>query len=108
MNLSIGGRPGATLRVLAFGHGRAKILAICGLGAAVAVIAGIGMLIGARVLGPALLSSELDQARGQLQSQRDELARVNQALTRDLDALALRLGKLQAEATRLNALGERL
>ena len=108
MNLIIVGRPGATPRVLAFGHGRAKTLAICGLGGVFALIAGFGALIGARFLGPALLTGELEQARGQLQAQRDELGRMNQTLTRDLDALALRMGKLQAEATRLNALGERL
>jgi murein DD-endopeptidase MepM/ murein hydrolase activator NlpD len=108
MNLIIVGRPGATPRVLAFGHGKAKILAICGLGAMFAVIAGFGALLGARFLGPAMLTRELDEARVQLQSQREELGKVNQALTRDLDALALRLGKLQAETTRLNALGERL
>jgi murein DD-endopeptidase MepM/ murein hydrolase activator NlpD len=108
MNLIIVGRPGATPRVLAFGHGRAKTLAICGLGLVFALIAGFGALIGARFLGPALLTGELEQARGQLQAQREELDRMNQTLTRDLDALALRMGRLQAEATRLNALGERL
>src|SRR5262249_44198398 len=108
MNLIIVGRPGATPRVLAFGHGRAKVMAICGLGAVIAVIAGFGAFLGARFLGPALLTRELDEARTQLQAQHEELGRVTQPLTRDLDALAVRLGKLQAETTRLNALGERL
>src|SRR5262245_33188102 len=98
MNLIIVGRPGATPRVLACGHGRAKTLAICGLVGVVALIAGCGALVGARFLGPALLTAELGEARAQLASQQEELGRVNQALTRDLDALALRLGKLQAEA----------
>ncbi len=54
-------------------------------------------------------------AGGEIAALRAELARYESGLSeareasqRDLNALALRLGELKAEATRLNALGERL
>jgi murein DD-endopeptidase MepM/ murein hydrolase activator NlpD len=47
-------------------------------------------------------------ARAQVATQGDALRKVQASVARDMDALALRLGRLQAEAMRLNALGERL
>jgi len=46
-----------------------------------------------------------DTVRGQQQS---EIAEVQRGAQADLDALALRLGQMQAQMLRLNALGERL
>jgi murein DD-endopeptidase MepM/ murein hydrolase activator NlpD len=51
---------------------------------------------------------EVAQMRAVLAAQREQLASIDQASRRDLDALALQLGQLQAQATRLNALGDRL
>jgi len=44
----------------------------------------------------------------QLQAQKAEVAVTQQQAQREINALAARLGELQAEANRLNALGERL
>ena len=108
MNIIIVGRTGATPRILSLGHPRAKTMAFCGLGAITLAIMGFGLFLGARFIGPAMLQQQLTTTREELSTQHAEVERLNQSLSRDLDALALRLGKVQAEATRLNALGERL
>ena len=51
---------------------------------------------------------ELKALRETISTQRGALAGLETASQRDMDALALQLGSLQAQATRLNALGERL
>jgi len=44
----------------------------------------------------------------EMQSQREEIADVQRQARENMDALALRLGELQAKVIRLDALGERL
>jgi murein DD-endopeptidase MepM/ murein hydrolase activator NlpD len=51
---------------------------------------------------------EVADLRAALATQRDQLTGLDQDSHRNLDALAAQLGQLQAQATRLNALGERL
>lgn len=51
---------------------------------------------------------EAQQLRGELQQQKAALADARQGAQRELNALAARMGELQAQANRLNALGERL
>lgn len=51
---------------------------------------------------------EVAALRATLVAQRDQLAHIDGDSQRDRDALALQLGQLQAQATRLNALGDRL
>ncbi len=51
---------------------------------------------------------ELSDLRANLVRQREQLANLDNDSHRNLDALALQLGQLQAQATRLNALGDRL
>ena len=51
---------------------------------------------------------EIADLRASIAQQREELVGVDQDSHRNLDALALQLGQLQAQATRLNALGDRL
>ncbi len=46
--------------------------------------------------------------QGEMDIQRDEIASARQKVDEDMDALALRLGELQAKMIRLDALGERL
>lgn len=64
---------------------------------------GVGFLAGggAGFLGTVGLRAELNQQQAQLETTRREAQR-------EVNALAARLGELQAEANRLNALGERL
>lgn len=52
--------------------------------------------------------SELKEMRSALADYRRQVGNVESESRRDLDALALQLGQLRAQATRLNALGDRL
>ena len=56
----------------------------------------------ARVLG------QLKQLKQTVSRQNTQLAEVRRDAQRDLDALAVKLGQLEAQSTRLNALGQRL
>lgn len=51
---------------------------------------------------------EVAELRDSLQSQRQELEGARQQVDRELNAIGLRLGELQANSTRMNALGDRL
>ena len=51
---------------------------------------------------------EVAGLRSTIVAQRDQLTSLGQESHRNLDALAMQLGQLQAQATRLNALGDRL
>ncbi|HZP65300.1 MAG TPA: M23 family metallopeptidase [Rudaea sp.] len=52
--------------------------------------------------------SDMRALHGEILAQRKGVAKLETASRRDLDALALKLGELEAQATRLNALGQRL
>ncbi len=108
MNIIIVGKPGSAPRSLQLdGRRPLLVLATAGIGL-VALLAGLGFVLGATIGGPALARAELAEARMRLAAQTRELGEAQQQVRRDMDALALRLGQLQAEATRLNALGQRL
>jgi murein DD-endopeptidase MepM/ murein hydrolase activator NlpD len=91
------------------GRQRTRIFAA----AAVAVCAVLTAAVGA-VTTYALASTrahdlhEVASLRATIVEQRDQLAGLGQESHRNLDALAMQLGQLQAQATRLNALGDRL
>ena len=55
-----------------------------------------------------LSASDIDTLRQQLLAQQAQLDETDARSKRDLDALAIQLGDLQAQAARLNALGQRL
>ena len=67
----------------------------------------LGFAIGFFTRGGVAMS-EVSALRGQLARQQAQLAESQAASQRDVNALAVRLGELQAQANRLNALGERL
>jgi murein DD-endopeptidase MepM/ murein hydrolase activator NlpD len=108
MNIIIVGRPGTAPRTIRLDAGRPVLVMACGVALALLLIVGLGIAIGATVAGPALARAELAEARARLGEQSRQLAEAQQQVRRDMDALALRLGQLQAESTRLNALGQRL
>lgn len=88
-------------------RGRLLIGAIVGVGALcfIAIGAAATLLIG----NPRSHDlREVAALRTTLAAQRDQLAHIDGDSQRDRDALALQLGQLQAQATRLNALGDRL
>lgn len=109
MNIIIVAKPGARPISFHLGNWRARTQ--------------IGLAIGAYALGCAAIGfaaalvfanprdntlKELAALRGHIAEQRDTIAQLETSSRRDLDALALQLGSLQAQATRLNALGQRL
>lgn len=80
-----------------------------------AVVTSLVLLAALSFMGGRLTGMSRNAAAGEIAELRAELARyeaslgdVREASQRDLNALALRLGELKAESTRLNALGERL
>jgi len=58
--------------------------------------------------GPESQQARIEQWRSELNRQEDEIEQTRQQLERDVDALALRLGQLNAHIVRLDALGSRL
>lgn len=108
MNIIIVANPAVGTRVIQLGEPKHRRIAIAGLMAAVLVVASLGAWFGASVLGPKRAQERLAQTRTELSEQQAEVERLSKLVNRDMNALAMRLGRLQAESTRLNALGERL
>ncbi|CBA17283.1 peptidoglycan DD-metalloendopeptidase family protein [Xanthomonas albilineans] len=75
--------------------------------AGLGVVLGVGMVLGLGV-GAAIGWGGSAYLRAKLERQDRELAQVRHDAQTQVNALAARLGELQAQATRLNALGERL
>lgn len=109
MNIIIVAKPDATPTTLDLRSWRTRGR----LGAIVAVFAvaciGFGF-IAAKFIGGSRDSvlHEISTMRGTIEQQQQALAKLEASAHRDMDALALQLGALQAQATRLNALGQRL
>jgi murein DD-endopeptidase MepM/ murein hydrolase activator NlpD len=72
-----------------------------------AVLLGVGMVLGAGLCAGAGYA-EMTHLRTQASTQQARLDATRDEAQREVNALAARLGELQAEANRLNALGERL
>lgn len=108
MNIIIVAKPFSTPRVVRLGGWRSWMGPGLALAAVIAVIGGVGAMAGAFLFGPAALKYELRNAQSQLDTQREELAKTRADANRDVNALALRLGRLSAESSRLNSLGKRL
>ena len=109
MNIIIVAKPGALPKTINLTHTRTRVMC--------------GLILGAASLGCGLLGvglalafasprdralAEVHALREQLGQQKQDLLRIRGDAQRDADALAVKLGELQAQATRLNALGERL
>ncbi len=89
--------PVARLRVYFEDRPRALLGGMLGLGC----LLGIGASAGVGMVGDSALQAKVEK-------QEQELQQVRQQAQTEVNALAARLGELQAQATRLNALGERL
>ncbi|MDX2456928.1 MAG: hypothetical protein QNL87_05420, partial [Gammaproteobacteria bacterium] len=85
------------LNLLRFG-----ITAVTGL----VVLFVVAVYTGTRIAGEEL--ENMAKWRGMFKEQQAEVAEVRHNAEADLDALTLRIGKIQAQMLRLNALGERL
>lgn len=108
MNLIIVTKPGSAPRSVSLAPGKTLYMALGASALACAALLGAGLLVGSQVGAPALARAELDETRAKLASQSAALDEAKSQVHRDMDALTLRLGQIQAEATRLNALGQRL
>jgi murein DD-endopeptidase MepM/ murein hydrolase activator NlpD len=88
---------------------RGRLLAFAVLGGCALFFVGLGAVAALAIASPRAHDlDELAALRATLAQQRSELAGLGADSQRNLDALALQLGQLQAQATRLNALGDRL
>lgn len=91
-NISLSSRPAVSCMAL-------SALLLVGLGAGMAVL--FGRIDNGAATEAALLRAELSTQQGEIDAARADV-------DRQVDAMAARLGELQAQATRLNALGFRL
>ena len=89
--------PGARLRRFFEDRPQALLGTMLGLGGLI----GAGASVAVGMVGDSALHAKVEQ-------QEQELQKVRQQAQTEVNALAARLGELQAQATRLNALGERL
>jgi murein DD-endopeptidase MepM/ murein hydrolase activator NlpD len=95
------------LGLLRFDNFAVRLVAVClTLGAMAAVFYG-GYVTASRY-GIANPSAEVAGWRADLDSQRENLAATRETLQKSVDALALRLGQMNAHVIRLDALGQRL
>jgi murein DD-endopeptidase MepM/ murein hydrolase activator NlpD len=86
-------------------HNDKRFLAI----AAGALVALIGVGFGAGFFArDGVAMAQVRVLRGQLSHEKNQVAESNAATQREVNALAVKLGELQAQSNRLNALGERL
>lgn len=111
---------GIFMNIMVFGRGHGKALQFSlGTGAATAVISALSLLLLAGGLGgwhlaqwigdPAAQESEyVAEWRNEVERQQSDLANVESRVEKQIDAMTLRLGRLQAQLLRLDALGERL
>jgi murein DD-endopeptidase MepM/ murein hydrolase activator NlpD len=109
MKLIVVGWRGHALHSIDLTSRRVKTIVIGGLALIGLGVAGIGGVIGATAFSTeSALASTLGALRAELKQQQTVLSGVRERSDQHLDALALRLGEIEAESMRLNALGERL
>ncbi|KZC17252.1 peptidase M23 [Rhodanobacter sp. FW510-R12] len=109
MQIILVSRAGKLPKTLDLADRRLRWKLLATVAAAVLGCMGTGVALALLVASPRdrALADIRDMQR-QIRQQNTQLAGVRQDAHRDLDALAMKLGQLQAQSTRLNALGERL
>ncbi|MEP6882934.1 MAG: M23 family peptidase, partial [Dokdonella sp.] len=109
MNIILVAKSHSTPRCIDLGSSKGRLLVGGVISAAMMLFAGIGFLIALYTVNPRdAAMRELLTLRAQIQLQKTGLANVESDSHRNLDALAMQIGQLRAQATRLNALGDRL
>jgi len=84
------------------------IFVLCAVATFATLLCG-GAAIGASMFSEeSKLASKFDSLRAEIRTQQGDIDTVKQSSDQHIDALALRLGQIEAESARLNALGERL
>ncbi|MEO9079149.1 MAG: M23 family metallopeptidase [Rhodanobacter sp.] len=92
---------------LADRHLRWKLLSLISLAVVGCMAAGVALALMITAPGGRSLA-QIRHLQEQVHQQESQVATVRVDAQRSLDALAMKLGQLQAQSTRLNALGERL
>jgi murein DD-endopeptidase MepM/ murein hydrolase activator NlpD len=88
---------------------RGRLLALAAAAGCISLFVAIGAAAALLIASPRTQDlREVAALRAALADQRTQLASLDADAHRNLDALAMQLGQLQAQATRLDALGERL
>lgn len=100
-------RKGARPRQVNLGHPLAAAAAVIGLGAVLVGTFALGFVAAER-FGSGRPDEQFAELRSQLTQQRADLDGVQRQARDDLNALAVRLGQLDAQVIRLDALGDRL
>ncbi len=110
MNIILIGSPRTGSRSFNLHSKRARWLCSSAAALVLTTIIGIGFVAGRGLGGSTedLSANDLQILREQLLAQKAQLDETEAGAKRDLDALAMQLGDLQAQAARLNALGLRL
>ena len=109
MNIIIVAKPGALPKTINLALPRTRAMCALLLGAASLGCGLLGVSLALAFASPRDRAvAEVRNLRGQLADQQKDLEKIRTDAQRDADALAVKLGELQAQATRLNALGERL
>lgn len=100
-------RKGARPRQVNLGHPLAALAAALGVVAVLAAVFALGF-VASGSFGSGRPDEQFAELRGQLTQQRADLDGVQRQAHDDLNALAVRLGQLDAQVIRLDALGDRL
>lgn len=109
MNIIIVAKPHATPTTLDLKCWRVRTKLLSVLSAGLLLFAGIGFGAAMIIVSPRDHTlRDVNALRTQIAKQKQGVDRLESSSRRDLDALALQLGELQAQALRLNALGQRL
>jgi murein DD-endopeptidase MepM/ murein hydrolase activator NlpD len=109
MNIIIVAKPGARPRTINLASLRSRWLCGAVIGAAALGCALLGVSMALALANPRDRAiDDVHSLRDQVVKQQQEVEQIRKSAQRDADALAVKLGELQAQATRLNALGQRL
>jgi len=109
MNIIIVGKAHAVPTSIDLDSTRNRLIAAGIFGAAALALLGAGFSAAFFFTGSSARDMhEIADLRTTITAEREQLAGLDQESQRNLDALAAKLGQLQAQATRLNALGDRL
>ncbi len=109
MKLILVAKSHSTPRCIDLGSSKGRLLVGGAISGAMMLFVGMGFLIALYTVNPRdAAMRELLALRAQIQLQKTELGGVETDSRRNLDALAMQIGQLRAQATRLNALGDRL
>jgi murein DD-endopeptidase MepM/ murein hydrolase activator NlpD len=109
MNIIIVGKAHAVPTRIDLDSRRGRLIAVGILGGAALALLSAGFAAAVFFTGSTTRDlREITDLRATIAAERDQLSGIDADSQRNLDALAQQLGQLQAQATRLNALGDRL